>query len=75
MRNIKEIRSDLKQVRQQMCHLGIKRTSCFNGGMTRDAQRFNEKMFALETELKDARLQEQNRIALDFVMFGTKTRA
>jgi hypothetical protein len=75
MRNIKEIRSELKQVRQQMHHHGIKRTSCFNGGMTRDAQRFNEKMFALETELKDAKLQEQNRVTLDFVMFGTKPRA
>lgn len=49
-----KIRRQMKEVRSEMRELGIKRTSCFNGGMDRQAQRYNERMFALETQLKDA---------------------
>lgn len=55
MRDEKAIRIDLRALRKEMREAGIKRTSCFNGGMTREAQRYNERAFALETELIGAK--------------------
>lgn len=53
-RDLKAIKADLRATRAEMRALGIKRTSCFNGGLDRETQRFNERMFALETEKQDA---------------------
>jgi hypothetical protein len=61
MRTTKEIREQLRAVRADMKRLGIKRTSCFNGGMDRQTQRFNEKCFALECALA-ARLMHERTI-------------
>jgi hypothetical protein len=35
-----------------MKSMGVKRTSCFNGGLTPLEYSFNARMFRLETELK-----------------------
>jgi len=53
MRDLKAIKSDLRELRKEMRLRGIKRTSCFNGGMDRETQRYNERVFALETEKQD----------------------
>lgn len=57
-RTTKAIRADLKTLRADMKLLGIKRTSCFNGGMGREAQRYNERAFSLETEMDTAKRRE-----------------
>ena len=54
MRPIKEIRTDLRELRREMKAAGIKKTSPFNGGMDMVTVRANSRRFALETELKDA---------------------
>ena len=50
-----EVKRQLRALRAEMRALGIKKTSPFNGGMDRETQRFNERRFALETQLKDTR--------------------
>lgn len=50
-RAAQEIKADIKATRAEMKAAGIKRTSCFNGGMAGDNYRLNARMFALETEL------------------------
>lgn len=54
MATIQELKKALREHRAEMRAAGIKKTSCFNGGMDRATQRANERRFALETELKDA---------------------
>ena len=54
MQAIKDIKRRLRELRAEMRVLGIKKTSPFNGGMDRETQRWNERRFALETELKSA---------------------
>lgn len=58
MRDVKAIKADLKTQRADMRAAGLRRTSCFNGGMSRESQRANERCFALETELRDAQSRE-----------------
>lgn len=50
---LQELRRELRALRAEMKALGVKRTSCFNGGMTRESQRYNERCFALETRIDD----------------------
>lgn len=57
--NAQEIRKRLRELRAEMRQLGIKKTSCFNGGMDRETQRYNERRFALETELSSALARER----------------
>lgn len=45
----------LRELRAEMKENGIQKTSCFNGGMDRVTQRYNERRFALETELQTAK--------------------
>lgn len=58
MRTVKEIAKDLRNYRREMKENGIPKTSPFNGGMDRSVQRANERRFALETELSDAKKRE-----------------
>jgi hypothetical protein len=55
VRTEKEIRADIRETRREMKAKGIKRTSCFNGGLCGEAYSLNARMFALETELEQAR--------------------
>ena len=54
----KAIARQLRELRAEMRQLGIKKTSCFNGGMDRETRRYNERRFALETNLADAKRRE-----------------
>lgn len=54
MRPIASIKASLKELRADMRAAGIKKTSCFNGGMDRQTYQMNARRFALETELADA---------------------
>lgn len=58
MRDIETINRDLRNHRKAMKEAGIKKTSCFNGGMDRETQRANERRFALEVELDNAIAKE-----------------
>ena len=46
---LQEIKAEIKAVRAEMKAKGIKRTSCFNGGLEGEVYRLNARMFALET--------------------------
>ena len=52
MRTVKEIKSDIRETRAEMKAKGIKRVSCFNGGLHGETYSLNATMFRLETELK-----------------------
>jgi len=52
MNEIQNVKRQLRELRAEMKSLSIKKTSCFNGGMDRETQRYNERRFALETKLK-----------------------
>jgi hypothetical protein len=53
-RTVTEIRNSMRVLKRDMHTKGIKRVSCFNGGLAAEAYTLNAKMFALETELKAA---------------------
>lgn len=54
MREAGEIRRDMTAVKAEMKAKGIRRISCFNGGLHGEVYSLNAKMFALETEMKTA---------------------
>lgn len=47
----KALKAELREVRKEMKERGIKRTSCFNGGLSGDEYRFNAKLFELQTKI------------------------
>ena len=47
---IKKVKNEIREVRAEMRAMGIKRTSCFNGGLDQLTYSFNARMFALETK-------------------------
>jgi len=46
-----EIRKEIRETKTEMRERGIKRTSCFNGGLSHDERSYNTILFALETEI------------------------
>lgn len=52
MRTIQEIRIDIRAIKREMRAKGVRRISCFNGGLSADERAFNSQLFNLETELK-----------------------
>lgn len=52
------LKAKIKATRKEMRAKGIKRVSCFNGGLHGDVYRLNALMFALETELDTVRKLE-----------------
>ena len=54
MKTAAELRKELRLLRRDMRTANIRKTSPFNGGMDRDTQRWNERRFALETQLETA---------------------
>ena len=50
---MQELRSQIRETRQEMKDNGIRRMSCFNGGHSPESYRLNALMFRLELELKD----------------------
>lgn len=58
--NSKEIRSEIRATRKEMKAKGIKRISCFNGGLRGDAYSLNARMFDLEIKLWQAIKDEES---------------
>jgi hypothetical protein len=58
MKDIKRIRAAIRETRAEMRAKGIKRISCFNGGLSGEVYSLNARMFQLETELKTAQARE-----------------
>ena len=54
----KEIKTQMRETRKEMKAKGIKRISCFNGGLQGESYSLNARMFQLETELKTAEKKE-----------------
>ena len=48
---VKELKAEIRATRAEMRERGIKRVSCFNGGLDSETYRLNARMFALQTEL------------------------
>jgi hypothetical protein len=55
----KDIRKQLRALRQEMRERGIKTVSCFNGGLDDGTYRANSLLFRLKIELQDALKTEQ----------------
>ena len=74
MTNITEIKKQIRETRKEMKQLGIKRISCFNGGLSGDAYRLNARMFDLETKLdaavKEDRIQRMDEYVLGKILAG-----
>lgn len=49
---IQRIRAEIRATRAEMKAKGIKRVSCFNGGLSGEVYSLNARMFRLENELK-----------------------
>lgn len=49
-----DIKAQIRRTRKEMRLKGIKRTSCFNGGLSGEVYSYNARMFELETQLEAA---------------------
>ena len=58
---VKALKAEIRDLRRAMREAGIKRISCFNGGLDATTYRMNARMFDLETRLKDAIKQSEDR--------------
>jgi predicted nucleic acid-binding Zn-ribbon protein len=58
MTNIAEIKKQIQETRKEMRAKGIRRMSCFNGGLHGEVYSLNARMFYLETELKEAKKRQ-----------------
>lgn len=57
----KEIKAAIKQVKADMRAKGIRRISCFNGGLNSDERYYNQWLFNLKTELsKSQQITKKN---------------
>ena len=54
----KQIRAEIRETRQEMKQKGIRRISCFNGGLSGEVYSLNARMFRLELALSDAKKLE-----------------
>lgn len=50
---LKTLRAELRAVKEDMKELGIRRISCFNGGLSNVQWRYNAECFRLESEIKE----------------------
>ena len=57
MIDVQTITRQLRELRAEMRAAGIKKTSCFNGGLDRETYRYNARRFELETKLDTAKKQ------------------
>ncbi len=51
---VKELKKQLRELRREMKAAGIKRTSCFNGGLDHETYRYNARCFELDTMIRKA---------------------
>lgn len=52
MRTPKEVRSEMSAIKREMKAKGIRRISCFNGGLSGEVYALNVKLFQLSIELE-----------------------
>ena len=52
---MKAIRDEIRQLEREMKELGVRKVSCFNGGLSRQESVYNSRLFALKSVLKKAR--------------------
>lgn len=55
---VKQIKSAIQELRQEMKAKGIKKTACFNGGLGDEAYQLNARLFRLSVELENAKVRE-----------------
>jgi hypothetical protein len=55
--NAKQIKSEIAALKREMKAAGIRVTSCFNGGLTREESWYNSQLFRLKAELLKAESQ------------------
>lgn len=48
---LKGYKIQLRQTKREMKERGVRKISCFNGGLTPDESRFNQELFRLNTEI------------------------
>lgn len=51
---VKEIKQQLRRLRAEMKEAGIRRISCFNGGLSPQEYHYNSKLYILGVELEKA---------------------
>ena len=51
---IQEIRKEIRECRKEMKERGIRKVSCFNGGLDDGTYRANAQLFRLSLQLTDA---------------------
>ena len=54
MRTVREIRTAIRELKREMKAQGIRVSSCFNGGHSRESMRYNQQLFVLKSELLTA---------------------
>ena len=54
-----EIERAIRATRKEMRDKGIRRISCFNGGLQGEVYSLNTRMFYLETELKEEKKRQK----------------
>jgi hypothetical protein len=57
---IQQLKTQIRELRKEMRAKGIKRISCFNGGLHGEVYTYNARMFALETQLRTMKEAVEN---------------
>jgi hypothetical protein len=52
---VQRIQAEIRETRAEMKELGVRRISCFNGGLSPIEYQFNNRIFQLETQLSKAK--------------------
>jgi hypothetical protein len=58
METVKEIRKAIRELKREMTECGIRRVSCFNGGLDMPTYRANARLFELKVKLEQAQKRE-----------------
>lgn len=61
-RAVRLIQADIRETKREMKAMGVKRVSCFNGGLDRLTYQFNSKLFDLSIQLEKAKLATMKHI-------------
>lgn len=50
----KEVKAEIRETKREMKIEGVRRISCFNGGLSSAEYRYNARLFQLSVDLDDA---------------------
>lgn len=56
--SVKEVKAAIRETRREMKECGIRRISCFNGGVSPAEYRANSRLFQLSVDLEKAQARE-----------------